>query len=103
MVYIVCMNTYSQWDLAGLLDKFGTLREIQRGIFNQTGQTVSIKTIHGWRSRNSIPVTFALVLVNLAIKRGLIKNIDALDRAHNEYRKALRRRASEKRVLWSDL
>ncbi len=92
------MNTHPHWDLAGLLDKFGTLRQTQHEIYNQTGQTVSIKTIHGWRSRNSIPVTFALVLVNLAIKRGLVENIDALKLSRRKYREALERRA-----LWPDL
>src|SRR4029077_12463378 len=95
-------TTFPAWDCVRLLDNFGASWQIQDLIAQHGFKPPPIKTINGWRQRNSIPVRWALFLVNFALKNDLIANIDALARRTPRQKLAERRPANPK-PEWADL
>src|SRR5580765_1161431 len=98
-------TTFPVWVCIRLLNNFGPSWRIQALIAQQGFKPPPIKTINGWRQRNSIPIKWGFLLVNLAIKGGMIESIDALQR--QKLRKALtelaERRSTNPKPEWADL
>lgn len=60
------------------MDKLGNDREISIIIENKGLRPPPPKTIAGWRQRNSIPSPWVMLLLDVALKRGLVKDIPSL-------------------------
>src|SRR5580765_3453803 len=98
-------TTFPIWDCIRLLDNFGPSWRIQELIAQQGFKPPPIKTINGWRQRNSIPVKWGFLLMSLAIKGGMIENIDALARRTPRQKpvKIGERRRANLKPEWADL
>jgi len=102
-------TTFPTWDFVRLLNRFGSSARVQHIITQHGLKPPPLKTINGWRQRNSIPPRWTLFLVNLALKNGLIENIGALKRQtpRQKFRGSLeelaKRRQAAAKPEWADL
>jgi hypothetical protein len=71
-------NKYPEWKYSDLVASFGRGEDVSRMIDLAGYKPPPLKTIYGWRTRNSIPGRWVPLLIMLAQEQGLIKDIRTL-------------------------
>ena len=71
-------TTFPVWNYVLLLTKLGPDRQIQGFIEAKGYRSPPNKTIAGWRQRNSIPGKWAPLLIEIALERKKLTDIDSL-------------------------
>ena len=96
------------WNYAKLLTELGSNRAVMDLIRARRLEPPPLKTVAGWRQRNSIPGKWAPLVIQIGIERGLIKDIEALRRTpRQKFRKSLEdaalARRSNIKPEWAEL
>ena len=66
------------WRYYDLLILLGSANEIRRMLEAKGYKPPPENTVQGWRNRNSIPGKWVPVMLQLAVEKGFIKDIDDL-------------------------
>ena len=69
-----------QWRYLELVSAFGPDADVAEVIRAAGYQPPPIRTIAGWRARNSIPPAWAPILIQAALDRGILSSIPQLKR-----------------------
>ena len=70
-------NTPS-WNYHWLVGAFGRVEDVAQAIRSAGFDPPPLKTIAAWRQRNSVPGLWAPLLIDLAMRNGLLKRISEL-------------------------
>jgi hypothetical protein len=66
------------WNYRWLVSAFGGDADVARAIRSAGFDPPPLKTIAAWRERNSVPGRWAPLLIDLAMREGLLKQISEL-------------------------
>jgi hypothetical protein len=66
------------WNYHWLIGAFGDTADVARAIKAAGFDPPPLKTIAAWRQRNSVPGTWAPLLIQLAMREGLLNRIEEL-------------------------
>lgn len=69
---------YPEYDFRTLLAAIGNDKAVSDLIASYGYEAPPIASIRGWRSRNSIPSRWALLLLAWAMEKGVVKNPETL-------------------------
>lgn len=72
------MPIIPHWDYHGLIGAFGGVDAVAQAIRSARFDPPPLKTIAAWRQRNSVPGLWAPLLIDLAIRKGLLKQVSDL-------------------------
>jgi len=77
---VIARETYRrpEWRFKDILMYLGTAGDIRNLLKAKGYQPPPEDTVQGWRNRNSIPGKWVPVLIELAIERQMIRDIDDL-------------------------
>jgi len=67
-------TTFPAWEYDKFLFSLGSDREIQQLLADRGFAPPPLKTIAGWRQRNSIPVRWLPLLIDEGLRRGVFLN-----------------------------
>jgi hypothetical protein len=71
-------NAGPEWRYSALLNAFGYDRDVADAIKAAGFEPPPIRTISGWRARNSVPSQWAPLMILLGIERGYVTHIRRL-------------------------
>ena len=66
------------WNYHWLVGAFGRVEDVAQAIRSAGFDPPPLKTIAAWRQRNSVPGLWAPLLIDLAMRKGLLKRISEL-------------------------